>query len=140
MMTEPDSSPAHPVLLFDGYCNLCNFWANFLLAADSKHNLKFATQQSSVGQQLLLQHGHDSAVLESVILIDREDIFVKSSAVLQVLRQLGGVWKFFYIMIIVPRPLRDFFYDVVARNRYRWFGKREHCRIPSAPDRERFLD
>lgn len=136
----PDSAPAHPVLLFDGSCNLCNFWVNFLLAADSKHKLKFAAQQSAGGKQLLLQYGCDSDVLESVILIDKGTRYAKSAAILKCLRLLGGIWRLLYVLVIIPRPVRDFLYDFIARHRYRWFGKRDQCRIPSAQEQERFLD
>ncbi len=139
-MTMPDSAPAHPVLLFDGSCNLCNFWVNFLLAADSKHRLKFAALQSTGGKQLLLQHGYDSNVLESVILIDQAGFYTKSAAILKVLRLLGGLWRLLYVFVIIPRPIRDFLYNFIARRRYRWFGRRDQCRIPTAPERERFLD
>ena len=136
----PDSAPAHPVLLFDGSCNLCNFWVNFLLAADSKHRLKFAAQQSTCGKQLLLQHGYDSDVFESVILIDKAPLYTKSAAILKVLRLIGGIWRLLSVVVIIPRPIRDFLYDFIARRRYRWFGKRDQCRIPTPQERERFLD
>lgn len=139
-MTIPDPKQAHPVLLFDGHCNLCNFWVNFLLAADSKHRLKFAAQQSTGGKQLLLKHGYDSDVLESVILIDQDGFYTKSAAILKVLRLLGGIWRLLYVFVLIPRPIRDFLYDFIARRRYRWFGKRDQCRIPTAHEQERFLD
>ncbi len=139
-MTVPDSVPTHAVLLFDGHCNLCNFWVNFLLIADSQHKLKFAAQQSAAGKQLIFQFDNDSIEPESVILIDRGIPFTKSDAVLKTLRLLGGFWRLLYILVIIPRPIRDFVYDFIARRRFRWFGRRDQCRIPSSQERERFLD
>lgn len=139
-MTVPDSVPTHAVLLFDGHCNLCNFWVNFLLIADSRHKLSFAAQQSAAGKQLILLVGNNAIEPESVILIDRGMPFTRSDAVLKTLRLLGGFWRLLYILVIIPRPIRDFVYDFIARRRFRWFGRRDQCRIPSSQERERFLD
>lgn len=137
-MTEVDS--IGPVVLFDGHCNLCNFWANFLMGADTKRKLRFATLQSKAGGLLLQGTGIDPNQLDSLVLVYRDSLDEKSTAVLKILRHVGGVWGVFSVLVLIPRPIRDFVYDFVARSRYRWFGKREQCRIPTVEDRERFLD
>lgn len=139
-MSSPNADITQPVVLFDGYCNLCNFWANFLLAADSRHRLKFATQQSAIGIQLLRRYGYEPGESGSVALINQGNLYTNSTAVLKILLLLGGVWKLLYILVLIPRPLRDLVYNFIASNRYRWLGKRDHCRIPSALEREQFLD
>ena len=126
--------------MFDGHCNFCNFWANFLLGADSKGRLRFATLQSKAGSQLLKESGIESSSFDSVVLVHKNQIDTKSTAVLRVLRLLGGIWIVPYVLIVIPRPIRDLVYDFVAKNRYRWFGRREVCRIPTAEERRRFLD
>ena len=138
-MTD-DIRNAGPIVLFDGHCKFCNFWANFLLGADTKGKLKFATLQSKAGSQLLRESGIESRSFDSVVLVHRNQIDTKSTAVLRVLRLLGGIWIVPYVLIVIPRPIRDLVYDFVAKNRYRWFGRREVCRIPTAEERRRFLD
>lgn len=129
-----------PVVLFDGHCKFCNFWANFLLGADTKGKLRFATLQSKAGSQLLEKSGIGSSSIDSVVLVYQDRAYTKSTAVLKVLRLLGGVWLVLYTLIAIPQSVRDLVYDFVAKNRYRWFGRHAVCRIPTAIERERFLD
>ena len=138
-MTD-DIRNAGPIVLFDGHCKFCNFWASFLLGADTKGKLKFATLQSKAGSQLLRESGIESSSFDSVVLVHRNQIETKSTAVLRLLRLLGGIWIVPYVLIVIPRSIRDLVYDFVAKNRYRWFGRREVCRIPTAEERRRFLD
>jgi predicted DCC family thiol-disulfide oxidoreductase YuxK len=127
------------ILLFDGVCNLCNGAVQFIIKRDRKNLLQFASLQSDAGQKLLGKFGLPAAEFHSLILIQGDHYFMKSAAVLKIARQLGSVWKVFYAFIIVPRPVRDFFYDMVARSRYRVFGKRDECMVPTPDLVDKFL-
>jgi len=127
------------VILFDGVCNFCNSSVQFIIKRDPRGIYQFTSLQSEVGQKLLKDH-EVPVELDSFIYIEDEKIYFKSTAALKVFRNLKGLWKFLYIFIIVPRPLRDVVYGVIARNRYKWFGKRDACMIPSPEQRKRFLD
>lgn len=130
----------HPVILFDGICNFCNFWVNFAIKHDPKKRIKFAPFQSNAGQQLLNQQHIAIESINSVILIENGKVFTQSSAALRICKYLSGLWKIFYGLLIIPKFLRDFFYNIIARHRYRWFGKKENCMVPTPEVRERFLD
>jgi len=128
------------LLLFDGVCNLCNSSVNFLIKIDSKAKIKFTAIQSVNGQKMLKQFGLENNYLDSLVFIKGDKYFIKSDAVLEVLDEIGGVWKIFYVFIYVPKPLRDFIYTFIAKSRYKIFGKRDRCMIPSEELRHRFLD
>ncbi|WP_047153429.1 thiol-disulfide oxidoreductase DCC family protein [Aneurinibacillus tyrosinisolvens] len=127
------------IILFDGICNFCNQSVQFIIKKDPKGYYKFASLQSDIGQKLLEKYKipHD---IDSIILIDNEEYYVKSSAALHICRNLEGIWKLFYLLVIIPRPIRDFFYEIIAKNRYKWFGKRESCMLPAPGIKERFLE
>jgi predicted DCC family thiol-disulfide oxidoreductase YuxK len=127
------------ILLFDGVCNLCNSVVNFIIKRDSKEKFKFASLQSERGQALLKKFGLRTNDFDSFVFISGEEYFLKSSALLHVLRELGGVWKLFYAFIIFPRPVRDLVYSIVAKTRYRIFGKRDTCIIPTPEVNRKFL-
>ncbi|MEH7252865.1 thiol-disulfide oxidoreductase DCC family protein [Neobacillus niacini] len=127
------------IILFDGVCNLCNSSVQFIIKRDPKGRFKFASLQSETGQSLLELHGYDKEI-DSFILIENQRIYLKSSAALRVCRNLNGLWKLLTILRILPAPFRDFFYDVVAKNRYKWFGKKESCMLPTKEMKKRFLD
>ena len=129
-----------PVILFDGICIFCNFWVNFAIKHDPKKKLKFAPFQSNAGQLLLSQHNIAIESINAVILIENGKVFTQSSAAFRVCKYLSGIWKIFYGLLIIPKFLRDFFYNIIARNRYRWFGKKETCMVPTPELKERFLD
>lgn len=131
--------PAKSVLLFDGVCNLCNSSVNFILARDPKAKFRFASLQSDEGQELLQAFEDRPSDLSSVVLIEDGQLYARSDAALRVARQLSGGWPLLYAFIVLPRALRDAVYDWVARNRYRWFGKRDSCMMPSPELRNRFL-
>jgi predicted DCC family thiol-disulfide oxidoreductase YuxK len=128
-----------PVLLFDGVCNLCNASVQWVLLRDKQQIFRFAALQSEVGQKILARHGLHNETLDTVVLSDGDRVFVRSDAPLEVLRRLGGFWRFFYVFKYVPKPLRDAVYRFIARNRYRWFGRKESCLLPRPEWRERFL-
>ncbi len=128
------------ILLFDGVCNLCNGIVQFTIQRDPKGKFKFASLQSESGQSLLKQFGLPTNDFDSFVFINGNNYFLKSSAGLHVLKELGGVWKVFYIFIIIPRPLRDFIYNIIAKTRYKIFGKRDTCMIPTPELKQRFLE
>ena len=127
------------VVLFDGVCNFCNATINFIIDHDRANRFVFAPLQSEAGQQLLRTNGLDATKLDSIVLLKDGEVHHKSEAALQIARGLDGPWSLMYAFRILPRFLRDFVYDVVARNRYRWFGRRDSCRMPSPELRQRFL-
>jgi predicted DCC family thiol-disulfide oxidoreductase YuxK len=127
------------VILFDGVCNFCNFWVNFIIDHDDKRFFQFASLQSEIAQRILTQKKINTVHIDSVILVMNEKVFFKSSAVLQIAKNLNGFWKTLYIFSVVPSRLRDLIYDFIAKNRYNWFGKRETCRVPSKDEKNRFL-
>lgn len=130
----------HPVILFDGVCNLCNGTVQFLIRNDRQGILRFAPLQSQAGLRLQQQYGLSQASLSSVILIDEGRVYLRSSAALRLTRYLPWYWKTLRAFYLIPTPLRDAAYNLIARNRYRWFGKRESCMIPGEDVRERFFD
>lgn len=128
------------VILFDGVCNFCNYWVNFAINRDSKKKLRFTTLQGETAKQLLPQYNISPTNISSVIFIDKGKAYTQSSAALRICKHLNGGWKLFYALMIVPKFIRDFFYNIIARNRYKWFGKKDECRIPTPELRERFLE
>ena len=129
------------VVLFDGVCNLCNGAVNFIIDRDSQGRFRFASRQSAAGQELLRAHGLPPARMDSLICIAGGRAHLKSSALIAIARGLGGWWALpGRAGSLLPRFLRDWFYDRVAANRYRWFGRREVCRVPDAGLLGRFLD
>ncbi len=131
-----------PILLFDGICNLCNEGVRFLIDRDRRPGgtFRYASLQSRVGQSLLREHGLPTEDFDSFVMIDEGQLLTKSTAALKVARRLGGVWALVAVFEVIPRFLRDPLYDLVARVRYRVFGRREHCRLPSAEEAILFLD
>ncbi len=127
------------ILLFDGVCNLCNSMVQFTIKRDPKGKFKFASLQSEGGQALLNKFGLPTNDFDSFVFINGDKYFLKSSAGLQVLKELGGLWKLFYVLIILPRPLRDFVYNIIAKTRYKIFGKRDTCMVPTQELKQRFL-
>lgn len=127
-----------PVILFDGECNLCNGTVNFLLKRDRKKQFRFASLQSETGQSLI-QKFKIPVETDSVILIKSNRIYIESDAAIEIAGMLPFPWKTGVLIRIIPRKNRDKFYRWVAKNRYRWFGKRDVCRIPSAEEKEFFM-
>jgi predicted DCC family thiol-disulfide oxidoreductase YuxK len=132
--------PAGPVLLFDGVCVLCSGTVGFILAHERDHDIRFATMQSRIGQALLRLHGLPVTDWDSVVFIVDGRPLERSRAALALARHLRAPWRWLRAAAIVPRPLRDRIYDWIARNRYRWFGRRDACLVPDAATRARFLD
>lgn len=126
------------VILFDGECNFCDYSVQFIIKRDPNGYFKFASQQSDIGKKLLKQF-HVQENMNSFVLIDNDKCYSRSSAALRVCKNLKGMWKIFYCFLIIPKFIRDFFYMVVANNRYKLFGKKNACILPSPDIRNRFL-
>ncbi len=127
------------IILFDGVCNFCISIVNFIIKRDANEKFKFAALQSERGQALLKKYGLSTHDFDTIIFICGDTCFIKSSAGLHVLKELGGVWKLFYAFIVVPAPIRDFIYSRIANSRYRIFGRRDTCIIPTPEVKRRFL-
>ena len=128
------------VILFDGVCNLCNRSVQFIIKRDKQKKFLFASLQGKAGQALLKKFNLQADDFNSFILIDGNKIYSRSAGALRMLKELGGGWKLFYAWMIVPRFIRDAVYNWIARNRYKWYGKRDECMVPTPELRERFLD
>lgn len=129
----------HPIILFDGVCNFCNGAVNFLLRHDKKGVFRFAPLQSLAGQSLLKEYGLVTKDFDSFVLIDNGKVYKKSSASLRVMNKLPWYWKEAQILRIIPTAFRDAIYDFIAKNRYKWFGKKKQCMVPTPEIRGRFL-
>jgi predicted DCC family thiol-disulfide oxidoreductase YuxK len=130
---------ANPIVLFDGVCNLCSGSVQLILRHDPAGRFRFASLQSPAGQELLARFGIDPGAMDSVILVEGDRWFKESDAALRVARGMIGPWRMLWALRVIPRPLRDGLYRLIARNRYRWFGKQETCWLPTPELRERFL-
>ncbi|AFK02269.1 thiol-disulfide oxidoreductase DCC [Emticicia oligotrophica DSM 17448] len=126
-------------ILFDGVCNFCNASINFVIDRDSKGIFKFAALQSEVGQEILRKFSLKTQDFDSIIAIDGDNVFQKSDAALEIARRMDGLWKLCYVFKVIPSFLRNPIYDLIARNRYKIFGKTEACRIPTPELKARFL-
>ncbi len=137
-----DQAAPHPVVLFDGVCNLCNAAVNFAIDRDPRARLRFGSLQSPAGRKLLDEVGYRVREGEpgSIVLVAGGRVYERSGAVLRIARYLSGAWSLVTAFLLVPRPLRDLVYRWVAAGRYRWFGKTEACRVPTPDLRARFID
>ncbi|MCM0042283.1 MAG: thiol-disulfide oxidoreductase DCC family protein [Algoriphagus sp.] len=127
------------ILLFDGHCSLCNASVDFVWKRDAKKKLLFAAIQSPAGQRVLKHHGLPSTYLDTLVLVEKGEIYLGSTAALRVARKLRRGWPLLYALIIVPKGIRDVIYRWIGSNRYAWFGRKETCRMPSAAEKARFL-
>ena len=143
-LTVPPESP-NPIVLYDGVCGLCNRLNQFLLKRDRHDRFRFASLQSGLAESLTLRHGANPKDLDTVYVVvdhDRptEHLLARSDAIIYVLTQLGGLWKVMGLAKILPRVLRDSLYKIVARNRYRVFGKHDSCLLPEPKHKDKFLE
>lgn len=127
------------IILFDGVCNLCDSSVQFIIKRDPEGKFKFASLQSGIGQELLKKHGLKSTI-NSFVLIENGKVYVKSGAAIRISKQLYGLWKMSTVFLVIPPFIRDSLYSVIAKNRYKWFGKKESCLLPSPEWKNRFLD
>jgi predicted DCC family thiol-disulfide oxidoreductase YuxK len=132
-------SEVKSIIFFDGVCNLCNGAVLFVIRHDKSARFTFVSLQSTFGQENLKQFGLSSGQLNTIVLLSKGRIFTKSSAALEIAKELDGLWPAFYFFKIVPGFVRNFFYDFVAQNRYRWFGKQDACMIPTPELKARFI-
>jgi predicted DCC family thiol-disulfide oxidoreductase YuxK len=137
-MSNPEEY--NEIVLFDGVCNFCDSSVQLILRKERKPILKFASLQSETGQKLIKQYGLDKGGIDSIVYISNGKARIKSTAALYLAKRLKGGYPLLFGFIIVPPFLRNWVYDWVARNRYKWFGKKDSCMIPSKEIRERFVD
>lgn len=126
------------LILFDGKCHFCDSSVQFIIKRDQYAQFSFASLQSETGQKILKDY-HLNNDLDSMLLIEDGKAFVKSTAALHIAKHLDGLWKWSYMFILIPSFIRDIFYHMLAKNRYKWFGRKESCEIPSPEMRKRFL-
>ena len=127
------------IILFDGVCNFCDSSVNFIIDRDKKNIFKFSALQSEKGQEILEYFKLPKDDFDSFVFIENDKVFKKSSAALKIANKLGGFWKLFYPLIIIPKFIRDFFYSLIANNRYKLFGRKDVCRIPTPELKQKFL-
>lgn len=132
----PDSSV---IILFDGICNLCNGFVQFVIARDPLGRFRFCSLQSDTAKALLRKTSVDASALSTVVLLEQDQVYTESTAVLRIARKLGGGWPALFVFILIPAFIRNGVYRWVARRRYRLFGKRAECMIPQADWQDRFL-
>ncbi|MBF1803336.1 thiol-disulfide oxidoreductase DCC family protein [Alcanivorax sp. ST75FaO-1] len=137
--SKPKIPPEDRVVLFDGVCRLCSFWARFLIRFDKKRRFKLATVQSPDGQAILESHGFSKDYYKTMLLVEGGNVYTKSSAFFRVMFRLPWPWPFVCIGWVVPSVIRDWLYDRVALNRYKLFGRHEACVIPDKDHESRFL-
>lgn len=135
MSSQPPS--AHPIVFFDGVCGLCNASVDRLLQWDQRGVLRFAPLQGTTAATMLPPDMVRD--LDSLVLLDEQGLHQRSDAALLALKYAGGSWRLLSALRVVPRPLRDAVYDLIARRRYQWFGRKESCRLPLPHERDRFL-
>jgi predicted DCC family thiol-disulfide oxidoreductase YuxK len=129
----------HAIILFDGVCNLCNGFVQFVIRQDTARRFRFASLQSDTARQLLRDLPSSGRGVDSVVLIENGRYYQQSTAALRILRHLRGAWPLLYGLIVLPAFLRDWIYAGIASNRYRWFGKRQTCMLPTPELQARFL-
>jgi predicted DCC family thiol-disulfide oxidoreductase YuxK len=130
----------YQLVLFDGYCNLCTSSVQFIIRRDKKAKFKFASLQSPAGEAMLRKFSLPAKATQSVVLISGNKVYTESTAALQITRHLSGLWPLLYVCIVIPPFIRNAVYRFIARNRFRWFGKRTTCWLPTDALRARFID
>lgn len=138
-MADQKNKQFAATVLFDGVCNFCSGWVQFIIHRDPQKIFRFASLQSQIGNELLAQH-HIKPSLDTIVLIENGQCYTESTAILRICKKLKGPWKSLYLLLVVPKPIRDRVYKWFAKNRYRWFGKQESCMLPTPEIRERFLE
>lgn len=128
------------IILFDGVCNLCNSSVQFVIERDKKDTFLFSSLQSEFGQKILKKNNMNQEEFDSILLVENDKIYQKSDAALRIAKDLDSPWNLLYVFIIFPRFIRDFGYELIAKNRYKWFGKQESCWLPTPELRSKFLD
>jgi predicted DCC family thiol-disulfide oxidoreductase YuxK len=127
------------IILFDGVCNFCNFWVNFVIKRDKKDLFRFGALQSEKSKDLTNKFNFDTSNLDTFVLIAGDKLFTKSTAALMICKELNSLVKIMYPLIFLPKFFRDFIYDMIAKNRYKLFGRRDTCRVPTEAEKKKFL-
>ena len=128
-----------PIIFFDGVCNLCNASVQFVIAHDKKDRFRFTALQGDYAKEILPQFNADLGKLNTILLLEDGKLYTKSSAALRVARKLNGLIPLLYAFLIVPKFIRDWVYDIIAKNRYRWWGRQESCWIPTPDLKSKFI-
>ncbi|MBI3511014.1 MAG: DUF393 domain-containing protein [Bacteroidetes bacterium] len=129
----------YSIVLFDGVCNYCNTKVNFIIRHDNKDHFRFTPLQSALAKKILTDHGLDPEQMNSFVLYENDKCFFKTTAILRMAKHLGGLYPLLYALIIIPAPIRDIYYNIIAKNRYKWWGKKESCMVPTPEVRKKFL-
>ncbi|AVI42185.1 thiol-disulfide oxidoreductase DCC family protein [Bacillus pumilus] len=130
--------PPH-LILFDGVCNVCSGAVQFVIKRDPNERMMFASLQSETGQRILKENGLPLDEFNSFIYIENGTLYTKSTGILKAMRQLKGIYRWSYVFLAIPRPIRDWFYEQIAKNRYKWFGQKTSCMMPTPDIQKRFL-
>lgn len=130
---------AKSIIFFDGVCNLCNASIDFIIQRDKKDRFLVGALQDEWSKKVLSKYGVKRDYLDSLVLLENQEIFYKSTAALKIAKSLSGLWPVFYPLIVLPQEFRNVIYDWIATNRYRWFGKKSTCRLPSPEEKVKFL-
>ena len=130
----------NPVIFFDGVCNLCNAAVQFVIEHDADSTFKFTALQGEYAKKMLPEFDVDTSKINSIILVQNSKLYTKSSAALIIAKKLNGLLPLLYVFIIVPKFIRDWIYDIVAKNRYKWWGRQESCWLPTPELKSRFFD
>ena len=142
-MSNPEVESDSFLICFDGHCLLCNSWVDFLIKRDRKDVFTFTSLQSNGGRNVLLSHGYSESNLESldsIVALNAGQVSMRSDAVIEILVALGGIYKLARFLKLIPSSFRNLVYNTVAKRRYRWFGRRDICRIPSTEESQKFLE
>ncbi|OGU13855.1 MAG: thiol-disulfide oxidoreductase [Ignavibacteria bacterium GWB2_35_12] len=129
-----------PIVFFDGVCNLCNSIVQFIIRHDKKERFLFASLQSEKSKEILSNFNFTQSDIETIILLEENKLYFVSTAALKIVRHLNFLCSLLYIFIIIPKPLRNYVYRIIAKNRYKWFGKKDSCMVPSHELKNRFID
>ena len=132
--------PDKPVILFDGICNLCSNSVLFILRRDKKNQFLFGSLQGKTGQEYLAKFNLPADTFNSFMLVEGDTLYTRSTAALRMVKHLVGGWSLLYAFIIIPQFIRDAVYNIIAKNRYKWFGKKEVCWVPTPALKQKFLD
>ena len=133
-----DISKAHPIIFYDGVCNLCNGFVNFVIKSDKQSKVRFGALQNDAGKTIR-EHLSMTGEINTVVGMHNGIVYTHSDVLRVVAKSLGGAWLLILPFYIVPKGLRDIIYNYIAKNRYKWFGKSDHCQIPSKNEMDRFL-
>lgn len=134
-----NQEPPETIIFYDGVCNFCDSTVQFILRFDKKKKFHFCALQSEYGQQILKNHGFQQVEMDTIVMLYEGKVLTQSTAVLTTMKVLGGIFSLGYGFIIFPSFIRDWLYSLFARNRYRMFGKKDACRIPTATQRTQFI-